>query len=130
MSTLQILKQKHLDSIAKFNPIRIKPDQFKIVRNNVEVIITLDSKYPETIPIITSNIMHEWMMNGFIQNDRIRNWNIHSSLGVLVDEILVEFAKLQPLQPQLELQHQYQTTIPEQFQLQPTPSQLKYQELT
>lgn len=130
MSTLQILKQKHLDSIAKFNPMRIKQDQFKIVRNNVEVIITLDSKYPETIPIITSDIMHEWMVNGFIQNDRIRSWNIHSSLGVLVDEILVEFAKRKPLQPQLEFQHQYQTTIPEQFQLKSTASQLKYQELT
>jgi hypothetical protein len=104
MSSLDQLRQKHIESLAQFEPIRIDSNTYQIPCHlaaiTVILVIKLPTRYPEvkpTIEISNTDVHHSLIQNGVIDHQRLRTWNLNSSLARLVEDILMGFTLSPPV---------------------------------
>jgi hypothetical protein len=104
MNSLQELKKRHLQILfSNFQVKKVKEDEYIVPLNSgFEVFLQL-SKFPETSPEIT---ILEYSHPKFTPNFKIQNWNLHSSLVGILNEINQEFLMNPPLKTALITQPQ------------------------
>jgi hypothetical protein len=95
MNSLQELRKRHLQNLfSNFKVKKVKEDEYRVLLNSGFEIILQLSKFPETSPEIT---LLESSHAKFTPNFKIQNWNLHTSLVGILNEINNEFLKDPPV---------------------------------
>ncbi|KAI8900859.1 hypothetical protein BC833DRAFT_579923 [Globomyces pollinis-pini] len=131
MSSIDQLRLKQIESLAVFDPKQVGQSYYQIVchlpSQVLHIFIHLPSHFPEVKPSIEVKpaINHPWFKNGVLANDRIIKWSLHSSLGKVIEELLLEFSMNPPV-INVMTSNQYSKPVEQSI---PSPTTLPTQEL-
>ena len=95
------LRHRQLNSISQFQPLQIDENTYEIKLHlptmQLSLFVNLPLNFPNTKPLVYT--LPKTLQD--IRNERLDNWTAHSSLGKLVEQIILDFT-LQP--PQVVIQ--------------------------
>lgn len=103
MNSLASLRAKQIQSIQPFEAKEVRSGVYQIAcyvsTMSLFLLIRIDNNFPQSKPEIQvqPKVEHEWVDNGFIFHQRLDKWSPQSSLGKLIEEIMLEFSLRPPI---------------------------------
>ncbi|KAJ3303528.1 hypothetical protein HDV03_003707 [Kappamyces sp. JEL0829] len=115
MSSISLLRSRQIQTLAPYQPKDVGNGNLQItchLSSGIAILnLYLSPLFPQEPPVITvqpSQLSHAMINQGTVRHDKLSRWQPSSSLGGIVEDIMVEFSMQPPVLPAAQSPHQQQ----------------------